>query len=134
MKKEPPVNILTEPHEERSRLRSTYVLVYKWVEGKHARMNLTSVFPFGRLKTGGFTMGQTTFKIASSKVVKYDNVCSHNQHTLISFIFDTFNFITPQAMNILGRVQKLMQNHVMSFMSIDVIFKRILFVIKKTFT
>ncbi|PNX84466.1 auxilin-like protein [Trifolium pratense] len=45
MKKEAFVNFLTDPLERRSTQRSSDVLVYGWVGGKHACVNLTGVFP-----------------------------------------------------------------------------------------
>nr|GEY13926.1 auxilin-like protein [Tanacetum cinerariifolium] len=41
VKKEAPVNFLTDSSDERSTLRPADVLVFGWVEGKHACVNLT---------------------------------------------------------------------------------------------
>lgn len=57
VKKEVRVNFLTDPQEGRSTLRSTNVLVYGWVTGKHACVNLTGFSPLAGLRTRGFTMG-----------------------------------------------------------------------------
>ncbi|PNX80347.1 auxilin-like protein [Trifolium pratense] len=43
VKKETPVNFLTNPHEGRSTLPSADVLVYGWVRGKHVSMDLTEI-------------------------------------------------------------------------------------------
>ncbi|KAK2425831.1 hypothetical protein QL285_024569 [Trifolium repens] len=40
VKKEAPVNFLTDPQEGRSTLHSTNVLVYGWIGGKHACVDL----------------------------------------------------------------------------------------------
>jgi hypothetical protein len=45
------------------------------------------------LTTGGFTVGQAALKATSSKVVKYEKLCSDNQHAFILFAFDTFGFL-----------------------------------------
>jgi hypothetical protein len=45
--------------------------------------------------------------------------------------FDTFGFLTPEAVSLLQRVQKVMNNNVVSPRATNVIFKRIGFAIKK---
>lgn len=54
-----------------------------------------------------------------------------NQHTFILFAFDTFGFLTPEAMELLNKVQLVMHSDVMTPRSIDVVFKRIIFAIQK---
>ncbi|KAK2413652.1 hypothetical protein QL285_036340 [Trifolium repens] len=71
VKKKTPVNFLTDPLEGRSTLRPTDVLVYGWVGGKHACVDLTEVSPLVGLTTEDFTVGQAALKAASSKMVKY---------------------------------------------------------------
>ncbi|GKC30260.1 hypothetical protein Tco_1037554 [Tanacetum coccineum] len=63
--KEAPVNFLTDPSDGRSTLRSADVLVFGWVEGKHACVDLTGVSPLVRLSSMGFTAGQDALKDAS---------------------------------------------------------------------
>jgi len=47
------------------------------------------------LGVGDFMVGQTTLKVALSKVGKHEKTCSDNQHVFISFVFDIFGFIAP---------------------------------------
>jgi hypothetical protein len=105
--------------------------VYGWIGGKHACVNLTEVSPLVGLRTEDFIAGQAAFKAASIKVVKHEKMCSDNQHTFIPFTFDTFEFLTPDAVDFLQRVLKIMHNNAVSPRSIDVVFKRINFVIQK---
>lgn len=56
------------------------------------------------LKTRGFTVRQTTLKAVSCKVSKHEKACSDNQHAFISFIFDTFDFLAPETVDLLQRV------------------------------
>ncbi|MCI35762.1 auxilin-like protein, partial [Trifolium medium] len=90
VKKEAPVNFLTDPQEGRSTLRSADVL-YGWVGGKHACVDLTGVSPLVRLRVGDFTVGRTALKAASSKMAKHDKACSDNQDVFIPFAFDLSN-------------------------------------------
>jgi hypothetical protein len=69
-----------------------------------------------------FTVGQTTIKVVLSKVAKYEKTCSNNQHTFIPFVFDTFDFLTPEAVSLLQRVQKIMNSNVVSPKTMNVIF------------
>ncbi|KAK2435305.1 hypothetical protein QL285_020378 [Trifolium repens] len=131
VKKEASVNFLTDPLEGRSTLRPTDVLVYDWVGGKHACVNLIGVSPLVGLTTGDFTVGQAALKAASSKVAKHERECSENQHVFIHFAFDTFGFLAPEAVDVLKRVQRIMHSNVVSSRSQDVVFKKISFAIQK---
>ncbi|GJZ83075.1 hypothetical protein Tco_0648248 [Tanacetum coccineum] len=92
-KKEAPVNSLTDPSDGRSTLRPVDVLVFGWVGGKHACVDLTGVSPLMGLSSRGFTVGQTALKAASCKVAKHEKACIENQHVFIPFAFDTFGFL-----------------------------------------
>jgi hypothetical protein len=94
-------------------------------------VDLTGVSPLVGLTTGGFTVGQTALKAASSKVVKHEKACSDNQHAFIPFAFDTFGFLASEAVNILKRVQKNLHSNVAFPRSLNVVFKRIGFAIQK---
>jgi hypothetical protein len=109
----------------------TDVLVYGWVGGKYACVDLTGVSPLVGLTTADFTVGQVALKAASSKVAKHERACSENQHVFIPFAFDTFGFLAPEAVNVLKRVQRVMHSNVVSPRSQDVVFKRISFAIQK---
>jgi hypothetical protein len=132
VKKEAPMNFLIDPLEGRSStLRSTDILVYRWVGGKHACVDLTEVSPLVGLTTEDFTVGHVTLKATSSKVAKHESACSNNQHTFIPFAFDTLDFLASDAVNILKRVQRVMYSNVVSHRTLDIVFKRIDFVILK---
>jgi hypothetical protein len=79
----------------------------------------------------GFTVGHAALKAASSKVVKDERAYSDNQHAFIPFAFDTFGFLAAEAVDNLKRVQKIMYNNVVSPRSLNIVFKRIDFVIQK---
>nr|GEV89605.1 putative reverse transcriptase domain-containing protein [Tanacetum cinerariifolium] len=130
-KKEAPVNFLTDPSDERSTFKPADVLVFGWVEGKHACVDLTEVSPLVGLSNRGFTVGQAALKAALEKVTKQEKSCIENQYVFIHFVFDTFGFFAPEAVELLSQVQRVMHSNVMTPRSPDVIFKRIGFVIQK---
>ncbi|GJV46673.1 hypothetical protein Tco_1431209 [Tanacetum coccineum] len=130
-KKEAPVNFLTNPSDGRSTLRPVDVLVFGWVRGKHACVDLTRVSPLVGLSSRGFTAGQAALEAASGKVTKHEKACIENQHVFIPFAFDTFGFLAPEAVELLSRVQRVMHGNVMTPRSTDVVFKRIGFAIQK---
>nr|GEW15843.1 putative reverse transcriptase domain-containing protein [Tanacetum cinerariifolium] len=130
-KKEAPVNFLTDSPDRRSTLRPVNVLVFGWVGGKHACVDLTGVSPLVGLSSRGFTAGRADLKAASGKVTKHEKACIENQHVFISFVFDTFSFIAPKAVELLSQVQRVMHSNVMTPRFTDVIFKRIGFAIQK---
>ncbi|GKA12065.1 hypothetical protein Tco_0691611 [Tanacetum coccineum] len=130
-KKEAPVNFLTDPSDGRSTLRPTDVLVFDWVGGKHACVDLTGVSPLVGLSSRGFTVDQAALKAASCKVAKHEKACIENQHVFIPFAFDTFGFLAPEAVELLTRVQRVMNTNVMTPRSTNVVFNRIGFAIQK---
>jgi len=131
VKKEAPVNFLSDPLDRKSTHRPANVMVYGWVGGKHACVNLTGVLPLLGLGVGAFTVGQAALKAASSKVAKHEKTCADNQHAFIPFAFDTFGFLASEVVDLLHRVQRVMYNNVMSPRSMNVVFTRIGFAIQK---
>ncbi|GKB95645.1 hypothetical protein Tco_0981782 [Tanacetum coccineum] len=115
----------------RSTLRPAEVLVFGWVGGKHACVDLTGVSPLLGLSSRGFTVGQAALKVASCKVTKHEKTCIENQHVFILFAFDTFGFLAPEAVGLLTRVQRVMNSNVMTPRSTNVMFNRIGFAIQK---
>nr|GEW76883.1 putative exostosin-like protein [Tanacetum cinerariifolium] len=81
-KKEAHINFLTHSSGERSTLRSADVLVFGWVGGKHACMNLTEVSPLLGLSSRGFTAGQAALKAVSCKVTLHEKACIENKQCL----------------------------------------------------
>jgi hypothetical protein len=63
-------------------------------------------------------------------MVKHEKTYSDNQHVFISFAFDTFGFLAPDAVNLLKRVQKAMHINVVSHKSMNVVFQRLSFTIQ----
>ncbi|GKC29360.1 hypothetical protein Tco_1036654 [Tanacetum coccineum] len=110
VKKETPVNFLTDPSDGRSTLRPADILVFRWVGGKHACVDLIGVSPLVGLSSRGFTVGEAALKAASCKVTKHEKACFENQHVFIPFAFDTFGFLEPEAVELLTRVQRVMNN------------------------
>ncbi|GJX35898.1 hypothetical protein Tco_0247455 [Tanacetum coccineum] len=130
-KKEVPVNFLTDPSDGRFTLRPADVLVFGWVGEKHAYVDLTGISPLVGLSSRGFTMGQAALKVASCKVTKHEKTCIENQHVFIPFVFDTFGFLAPEAVELLNKVQRVMNSNVMTPKSTNVVFHRISFAIQK---
>jgi len=123
--------IQSDPLDRRSTLKPADVMVYEWVRGKHACVDLTKVSPLVGLGVGPFTVGQAALKAASSKVAKHEKSCSDNEHAFIPFALDTFGFLAPEAVDLLHRVQKIMHSNVVSPRSMNVVFMRIDFAIQK---
>jgi hypothetical protein len=76
-------------------------------------------------------VGQTSLKAASSKMVKHEKACSDNQHVFIPFAFDTFDFLAPEAVDLLKRVQKVMHSNIVAPKSMNIVFQRLGFAIQK---
>jgi hypothetical protein len=94
-------------------------------------VDLTEVSPLVGLGSEDFTAGNAALKAASSKVAKHEKACSDNQHVFIPFAFDTFDFLAPEAVDLLKRVQRVMHINIVSPRSLNAFFRRICFVIQK---
>jgi hypothetical protein len=70
-------------------------------------------------------------KATSCKVVKHEKTCFDNQHAFIPFVFDTFDFLAPETVSLLHRIQKIMNSNVVSPKAMNVVFKRIEFAIQR---
>lgn len=77
------------------------------------------------------TVGQTNLKTASSKIVKHEKACSDNSHAFILFSSETFGFLAPEVVDLLQRIQRLMDTNVVHPRSMNIIFKEIDFVSQK---
>nr|GFA48490.1 putative reverse transcriptase domain-containing protein [Tanacetum cinerariifolium] len=128
------VNFITNPSDGRSTFRPANVLVFGWVGGKHACVDLTRVSLLMGLSSRGFTTGHAALKVALCKVTKHEKACIENQHVFIPFAFDTFGFLAPETLELLGRVQRVMHSNIMTPRSTYVLFKRIDFAIQKGLT
>ncbi|GKB06753.1 retrotransposon protein, putative, ty1-copia subclass [Tanacetum coccineum] len=75
-KKEAHVNFLTDPSDGRSTLRPANVLVFRWVGGKHACVDLTRVSPLVGLSSRDFTVGQTALKVVKVGTMQAEKALS----------------------------------------------------------
>jgi hypothetical protein len=75
------------------------------------------------LRVRNFLVGQTTLKAASSKMGKHEKACSNNQHVFIRFTFNTFGLLATVTLNLLKRVQNVIQSNVVSPKSMNVVFQ-----------
>ncbi|GKE23499.1 RNA-directed DNA polymerase, eukaryota, nucleotide-binding alpha-beta plait domain protein [Tanacetum coccineum] len=86
-RKEAPVNFLTDPSDGRSTLKNSQVPL--WI-------------------------GQAALKAVSCKVTKHEKLCIENQDVFIPFTFDTFGFLANEAVELVNRVQRVMNSNVMT--------------------
>lgn len=64
-------------------------------------------------------MGQTTNSAVTTKEGMYSGAFKANHHGFIPFAFDTFLFLAPEAIELLWRVQKVMDSNFMTTGSND---------------
>nr|KAJ0205177.1 hypothetical protein LSAT_V11C500270380 [Lactuca sativa] len=76
-----------DPQDGRSTLIPADILVFGWIGGKHAFVNLTGISPLVGLGRWGFTTGHAALKAAAYKVIKHNNTCRENQHVFVPFAF-----------------------------------------------
>jgi hypothetical protein len=66
-------------------------------------------------------------------VTKYEKTCFHNQHVCIPFAFDIFGFLAPKAVSLLQRVQKIMNNNIVTSIAMNLFLKELILPFKKIF-
>ncbi|KAL8264983.1 hypothetical protein R6Q59_023113 [Mikania micrantha] len=130
-KKEAPVNFLSDPCKGRSTLRPADILVFGWVGGKHACVDLTGVSPLVGLRDTGFVARQAVLKAELRKIAKHEKACAENQHAFIPFAFDTFGSLAPDAATFLKRVQQVVHSNSSTPKNANFVFSRIGFAIQK---
>jgi hypothetical protein len=130
-KKEAPVNFLTDPADGRSTLRPADVLVFGWVGGKHACVDLTGVSPLVGFRDTGFVTGQAMRKAESKKIEKHAKACEDNQHVFVPLAFDTFGAVAPEAIRFLARVQRVVHSNYSTPQGQGFVFSRFGFAIQK---
>lgn len=132
VKKEAPVNFFTNPTEGRSTLHPTDILVYNWSEIRHAYVDIKGASPMVSLIMGSLKQAsQASNSEAATAKEKRSEACKVNQHGFIPFAFDTFGFLAPEAVELLKRVQKVMDNNVIIVGSNEIVLRRINFSIHK---
>lgn len=72
-------------------------------------------------------MGQDALKNASCKLEKHKKTFMENQHIFIFFSCDTFSFLAVGVIELLNWVQRLTHSNIMIPISMNFIFKRIIF-------
>jgi hypothetical protein len=94
VKKEASVNFSTNLQKGILMLRFANILVYGWIWGYICLCGFDWNLSTCGIEDGRFYCGQTSFKVASSKIVKYEKTCSDNQYAFITSMFDTFGFLS----------------------------------------
>jgi SpoU rRNA methylase family enzyme len=104
--------------------------MHGWIGGKHVYyVDFIGISSLMGLGVKDFTVGRAALKAASSKIAKHEKTCYDNQHVFILFVFDTFDFLALEVVDLLKRVQRVMCSNIVSHRSINVIFRRIGFTI-----
>ncbi|KAF5176956.1 hypothetical protein FRX31_033457 [Thalictrum thalictroides] len=103
VKKEAPVNFLTDPTDGRSTLHPANVLIYNWSEGKQTCVHITRASPMVDIGNGIFEVGQAAIYAA----------------------------VAPEAVKLLKRFQRIMDNNMMTVGGNVYIFRRVGFAIQK---
>ena len=98
-----PVNFLSDLQDGRSTLgnRCFGVLVGR---RKNCMCEIDWCFPLMRLWTKTFIMRQTTLRGSSIKLSKRVKRCFYHQRTFIPIVFDTFNFLASNIVDLLKKV------------------------------
>ncbi|MFS7935950.1 hypothetical protein Hanom_Chr05g00409631 [Helianthus anomalus] len=123
------MNFLTDPHEGRSTLRPSDVLVFGWAGEKHTCVNHTGVSSVVGPRDNRFVAGQAMLMAELGKVAKREQSCAENQNAFILFSFNTFESLATEVVGIMKRVQRVMHNNFSMSKNQSFVFSRIGFAI-----
>ncbi|KAF9592586.1 hypothetical protein IFM89_016037 [Coptis chinensis] len=104
------------------------------LQSEHAKDFLLAISMEGlrqRLGNCDFEVGEAAKRAATGKMEKHEEACRANQHCFIPFSFDTFGFLEQQSVELLKRLQKVMDSNVMTAGFNEFVFRRIKLVIQK---
>ena len=85
-------------------LRSADLLLFDWLHGKDACVNVTGGSPFAGMRVSSCAPGASLANDTERKRKKYTAKCEENGYKFIPFDFSTFGELGEDALNLLARI------------------------------
>ena len=126
--KEAPLRFYSEAGKN---LRPTDILLFNWLQGKDACVDVTRDTPFAGTGVTSWAPGVSLANAAERKRKKYVAKCEENGYKFISFAFSTFGELGKDALELLARIGSFSVSHSGSSKSRAYIFQRLAFCIHK---
>lgn len=128
VRKEAPMGFLSEDVKD---LCPADLLLFNWIQGKDACLDVTCISPFAGMGATSFASGVALHNIVDKKMRKYASKCEDNEYKFIPFAFSTFEEFDKDALNTFSRIKSISSSYSNNARSDTFIFHRICFCIQK---
>ncbi|GJU17912.1 hypothetical protein Tco_1145878 [Tanacetum coccineum] len=127
-KGEAPMGFLSDDGKD---LRPANLLLFNWLQGKDACLDVTCISPFAGMGASSWAPGVALHNAVEKKKRKYASICEENGYKFISFAFSTFREFDIEALGTLSRIKSISISHSNNAKSGAFIFHRVSFCIQK---
>ncbi|GJX02382.1 hypothetical protein Tco_0186295 [Tanacetum coccineum] len=128
VRKEAPMGFLSGDGKD---LRPADLLLFNWLQGKDACLDVTCISPFAGMGATSCAPGVALHNAVEKKKKKYGSVCEENGYKFIPFAFSTFGEFDTDALDTLSRIKSISISHSNNAKSGVFIFHRVSFCIQK---
>nr|GEU34447.1 hypothetical protein [Tanacetum cinerariifolium] len=108
VRKEAPMGFLSE---DRKDLRPVDLLLFNWLQGKDACLDVTCISPFAGMRAYSWDPGVVLHNDVEKKKRKYAFICKENEYKFIPFAFSTFWEFDTEALDTLSRTKSISISH-----------------------
>ncbi|GKE76552.1 hypothetical protein Tco_1542672, partial [Tanacetum coccineum] len=108
VRKEAPMGFLSE---DRKDLRPADLLLFNWLQGKDACLDVTCISPFASMGATACAPEAALHNAVEKKKKKYGSVCEKNRYKFIPFAFSTFREFDTDALDTLSRIKSIFISH-----------------------
>ena len=112
-------------------LRPADLLLFNWLQGKDACLDVTGISPFGGTGVTSWAPGVALHNAVEKKKRKYASKCEDNGYKFVPFAFSTFGEFDTEALDTLSRIKSIASSHSNNAKSGIFIFHMISFCIQK---
>ncbi|GJV60519.1 hypothetical protein Tco_1466619 [Tanacetum coccineum] len=128
VRKEAPMGFLLEDGKD---LRPADLLLFNWLKGKDACLDVTCISPFAGMGASSWAPGVALHNAVEKKKRKYASICEKNGYKFIPFAFSMFGEFDTEALGTLSRNKSISISHSNNAKSGTFIFHRVSFCIQK---
>ncbi|GJY31069.1 putative reverse transcriptase domain-containing protein [Tanacetum coccineum] len=97
--------------EDGKDLRPADLLLFNWLQGKDACLDVTCISPFAGMGASSWAPGVALHNAVEKKKRKYASICEENGYKFIPFAFSTFGEFDTEALGTLSRIKSISISH-----------------------
>ncbi|GJX26090.1 hypothetical protein Tco_0232386 [Tanacetum coccineum] len=128
VRKEAQMGFLSEDGKD---LRPADLLLFYWLQGKDACLDVTDISPFAGMGATSWAPGVALHNVVEKKKRKYASICEDNGYKFILFAFSTFGKFDMEALDTLSHIKSISISHSNNANSGAFIFHGVSFCIQK---